>query len=115
MTKEVIIDFNKPPSVYWKSDVKASYLQRQIIIHSIIYYELSENVINDKMFDNLCKQLISLSKTMTENEYKKTEYYELFKDFDGSTGFNLYHELSKERQKYLMNIAMYVLKLSKME
>lgn len=104
-----MIDFNKMPCIYWSDIVKASYLQRQIIIHSIIYYELNKNVISDKKFDSISKQLISLSKKL-KNEYKKTEYYYCFKDFDGNTGFYLYDSLKERDKEKCLRIAKFVLK-----
>lgn len=103
------IDFNKSPCIYWSNKEKCNYLQRYILIHSIIYYLLNSSTISDKKFDTVCKQLVNLSKT-TEN-YSKTEYYSVFKGFTGETGFDLYYKLNKQDQKYLLGIAAHVLKL----
>ena len=109
----MVIDFNKMPCIYWDDITKCNYLQRQIIIHSIIYYELNDNVISDKDFDTICKQLIKIQKGMLENEYKKTEYYYVFKEFTGETGFYLYGKLNKKDKEYLLNIARRVILLKK--
>jgi hypothetical protein len=108
-----VVNFDIPPYIYWSDKTKADYLERAIIIHSIIYYQMSENVISDKMFDNLSKQFLELRNSMQEKEFRQTEYYELFKDFDGNTGFYLYDGLNKKQKKYLTNIANYVLKLAR--
>jgi len=99
------IQFNNP---YYSNITKCNYLQRYIIIHSIIYYILDTNVVSDKQYDRVCKQLLNLSK-VTEN-YDKTEYYSVFKDFTGVTGFDLYYKLNKQQQEYLLNIAKYIVK-----
>lgn len=104
-----MVDFNKIPFIYWSDKMKANYLQRQIIVHSIIYYELNQNVISDKKFDSISKQLIMLSKKM-KSEYKKTEYYYCFKDFDGNTGFYLYDSLKERDKNKCLSIAKFVLK-----
>ena len=103
------INFNKAPCIYWSNKLKCDYLQRQILVHSIIYYELNNSVITDKQYDSLTKQLLEL-KLETEN-YNKTEYYYVFKEFTGETGFYLYSSLNKKDQEYLLHIAHRVLKL----
>lgn len=103
------IKFNRVPCIYWSDVQKCNYLQRYILIHSIIYYLLNSSTISDKQFDTVCKQLVKLSKT-TEN-YSKTEYYSVFKGFTGVTGFDLYYKLNKQDQQYLLGIATHVLKL----
>jgi hypothetical protein len=113
--KQIVVNFNNPPCIYWSDKTKANYLERQIIIHSIIYYHLSDNVISDKMFDDLSKQFLEFKNKMQECEFKNTEYYELFKDFDGNTGFYLLDGLEAEHKAYLIKIAKYVLRLNKTE
>jgi hypothetical protein len=107
------INFDRPPCIYWSDRTKANYLQRQILIHSIIYYELDENIISDKEYDNLSLQLLDLKYEMRISDYCQTEYYNQFKYFDGSTGFDLYHRLSGKQKKYLRQIARYVLNIYK--
>lgn len=104
-----MIDFNRMPYIYWSSVTKASVLQRQIIVHSILYYEMSETVIEDFQFDSLSKQLVELRKQMSESEYKRTQYYYCFEDFDGSTGFYLHDALNECDKKQLQHIARIVL------
>ena len=35
-----------------------NFLQRKVILHSYIYYELNDNAISDKDYDALCKELV---------------------------------------------------------
>ena len=46
---------NKPPALYWSIKQKANWLERCIIIHSILYYEMHENIIEDFQFDKITK------------------------------------------------------------
>ena len=101
--------FNNP---YWGSRVQIEMLQRWIIIHSIIYYELDENVVSDKMFDNNAKQLVDMQAKFPEVA-EKSRYWYAFEDFDGSTGFNLFDALTGQDQEWLMPIAKTVLKQTK--
>lgn len=103
-----VIDFNYPPAIYWNEKSKIEYLQRFIIIHSIIYYELNSNCISDKDFDSISRQLVELQNN-NKDVLKKTQYYYIFKDFDGSTGFYIYDSLKTSDKKYLVNIAKFVL------
>lgn len=79
------------------------FLQRFIILHSYIYYELNDNVISDKDYDAKAKELVKY-----KNEYpdlwKSSEYYKQFgDDYSGATGFTLYHDLD-EKQKLMIQV-----------
>lgn len=108
-----MVDFNKAPCIYWSNKLKCEYLQRFVLVHSIIYYELNSSIISDKRFDDAARQLISLSKE-TDN-YNDTEYYYCFKDFTGETGFYLYDHLNEKDKTYLLGIAKLVLEKYKKE
>ena len=80
------------------------FLQRFIIIHSYIYYELDNNVISDKEYDAKSKELVKY-----KNEYpdlwKNSMYYEQFgDDYNGATGFTLYHSLNDHQKKIILSI-----------
>lgn len=101
---------NKPPALYWSIKQKANWLERCIIIHSILYYEMHENIIEDFQFDEAGKQLLKFKKQLGEQEFKQTEYYYVFKDFDASTGFYIYDRLNKYDKKYLTMLAVFTLR-----
>ena len=90
---------------------KCSFLQRKIIINSIIYYELNENLMSDQQFDKMCRKLLK-GIQYTKN-YQRSDYFYVFYDFDGSTGFHLYHRLEDDDKQYLMHLAKHVLKIAK--
>lgn len=82
-----------------------NFLQRFIIVHSYIYYELNDNVISDKDYDAKAKELVRY-----KNEYPElwnsSEYYKQFgDDYNGATGFSLYHELNEYQKEIIQSIA----------
>lgn len=86
------------------------FLQRFIILHSYIYYELNKNVITDKFYDEKSRELVKY-----KNEYpelwKSSMYYKQFGDeYNGSTGFTLYRDLDEYQQKIIRAIAHSVLR-----
>lgn len=92
---------------------KIEALQRYILVHSIIYYHLDDNVISDKKYDKVARLLAKKQAEHNENKILKTQYGYVFYDFDGSTGFDLLDRLNKSDRKYLMKIAKCVLRLKK--
>lgn len=85
------------------------FLQRFILVHSYIYYELNNNVISDKLYDAKSKELVKY-----KNEYpdlwKTSMYYEQFKDdYNGATGFTLFYDLNESEQDTIRRIALFVL------
>ena len=90
----------------WTTKTKIEYLQRKIILNSIAYYELNTNKLTDKQYDELSRQLVTM-----QTDYPNimnTQYGYVFYDFDGSTGFDLYHRLNACDKEYLYNIACHV-------
>lgn len=88
---------------------KISFMQRQILIHSYLYYHLDRTVITDKQYDNISYNLVELMK-QHPNETLESDYAEIFKDFDGSTGFDLIDKLTEEQLYRVNNIARYLMK-----
>lgn len=104
--KKTNIYFDNP---YWSDKLKISYLQRRIIVHSILYYQLNESVIDDFQYDGLSRQLVKLMNETSEEECKKSTYWYCMYDFDGTTGFDLYSRLNKKDKVHLTDIAYRVL------
>lgn len=82
-----------------------NFLQRFIIVHSYIYYELDDNVISDKEYDTRARELVKY-----KNEYPElwlsSEYYKQFgNDYNGATGFTLYHDLNEKQKMIIRSIA----------
>lgn len=92
----------------WTVEAQIDFYCRRILVHSIIYYQMDSNVITDGKYDAMSKLLVRLlqgNRDKLENCY----YGEVFKDFDGNTGFDLYDKLTPEHQQYLTLIASHVL------
>lgn len=97
-----IINTNFPDN--WSDKDKIEYLQRRIIISSIIYYELNNNIIEDKEFDRVSQLLVQM-----QNSYgniNNTQYGYCMYDFDGTTGFHLYDRLTDNDKKRLTTYAV---------
>lgn len=59
-----------------------------MVIHSAIYYVLNDNIISDNEWATRAKELVKLQEEYPEVA-SQVIYVDEFKDFDGSTGFNL--------------------------
>ena len=106
-----MIDFSKMPCIYWSDTAKISYLQRRIIIYSIMYYEYDESCVTDAYYDSISRQLVMLQKQASKEEFEKSAYYYAMNNFDGSTGFDIPDRLTKSDREYLTTIASHVQRL----
>lgn len=88
----------------WSILDKINYLQRKIILSSILYYENNESPISDREYDELSKQLIELTNGYEDRE--NTQYWYCFYDFDGTTGFDLSSRLNEHDNIYLHHLAL---------
>lgn len=102
------IDFSNMPCIYWSDTTKISYLQRRIIVYSIMYYEQNESCVSDRYYDDISHQLVALQKSASLEDWKASMYYYAMYDFDGSTGFDIPSRLTKHDRDYLTNIASHV-------
>ncbi len=59
-----------------------------MIVHSVIYYTYNCNIISDEEWTKRAKKLVELQSKYPDIA-SKVIYADEFKDFDGSTGFNL--------------------------
>ena len=83
---------------------RINFLQRYIIVHSYIYYELDNNIISDREYDAKSKELVSY-KNNYPDLWKNSEYFKQFgADYTGATGFNLYHELNEYQKDIIKSI-----------
>lgn len=80
--------------------------QRQIIIHSCIYYNLGDSIVSDVTFDKWAKQLVGLMQKFPHIA-KESENYHYFIDFDGSTGYDLpiHSESTLSHAEYILRIS----------
>ena len=77
----------------------------QILVHSCMYYELDQSIVEDSVFDDWCKELVELQK---DNPGVYSDRFDdAFKDFTGETGFNL-----PIRDPWVYSTAEYLLKFN---
>ena len=82
-----------------------NFLQRGIIVHSYLYYECDNSILEDKEYDSKCRELISYKSAYPEL-WKASEYYEQFGDqYNGATGMGLYRSLREDQQEKIRAIA----------
>ena len=89
---------------------RLSFLQRYILVHSRLYYDKDTSVISDKKYDFIAKKLVEL-KNKYDKEWQKTDYYYCFKDFDGTTGFDLWNRLKVKDKKVIELISNIIYKM----
>ena len=97
---------------YWSNKLKISALQRWIIVHSILYYELSDSIIEDRQFDANARQLVALQNENPQDA-SESDYWYVFYDFDATTGFHIYSRLNNHDKQYLTQIAKHVSRIYK--
>lgn len=81
-----------------------------MLIHSWIYYEGNNSLITDQQYDKKAQELVELQSQFKDIE--QTMYGYVFHDFDGTTGFDLYHRLNEADKKYIVQIACHVMRLA---
>lgn len=62
--------------------------QNQLLVHSFLYYQLDTSIISDHAFDLWSKQLATAIQDYPE-VFAQSHHFRDFKDFDGSSGFDL--------------------------
>ena len=79
--------------------------RQQVWIHSIIYYEFDQNLIDDSTWSKWATELDELQQSYPE-ESKRAMYYDVFRDFAPSTGHSLPLRDSKmlNKARYLINL-----------
>lgn len=95
------------PNPYFTTKLKIEMLQRWILIHSYLYYDLNYNIVSDERFDNNCHQLYEMRKRFPKT-YKKSRFYYAMKEFNGSTGFGFVELLNKEHREIVERDAFYL-------
>lgn len=73
--------------------------ERQVLVHSCLYYHFNTSIITDAEYDKWSHQLYDL---IVENpvEFKNSVFYKDFKTFDGNTGMGLPYDSA-----YAMRVA----------
>jgi NAD-dependent DNA ligase len=80
--------------------------QRQLIVHSFIYYELDDSIWTDNQYDGLALVLEEQKKL---DIWKESKFYSIFKDWDSSTGISL---VTKEDYQYYQHFRSLAIQLT---
>lgn len=95
---------------YWTEKMKIDFLQRIVLIHSYLYYELDNPVWQDRRYDIVGKQLAELQKRQKSDFVRyKTQYGYAFYDYDGTTGFLLWSRLTESDREKVKDIVKMML------
>ena len=62
--------------------------RRQILVHSIIYYQMDESIVTDAQWSKWAMELVDLQAQYPDIA-ARCVYSEAFANFDGSSGFDL--------------------------
>jgi len=65
-----------------------NHRQRQVIVHSVLYYQYDTNFVDDKQFNKWAYELVKLQHDYPELTKQSVFYLEM-RSFDGTTGFYL--------------------------
>lgn len=94
----------------WSNTSKISHLQRRVLIYSIAYYEYSESIVSDIMYDAISKQLVQMQREFPDEAAQSMHWYAM-KDFEGSTGFDLMGKLTNKDREWLRKLTQFIMKL----
>lgn len=80
--------------------------QRQILVHSNLYYRQNTNIIPDSTYDAWSHELADLIQAHPR-EFRKSTWYRAFQNFDGNTGMDLpiTHPWVEGTATHLLNIS----------
>lgn len=96
------------PCKWWDNKTRIEFIQRRIIVFSILYYNMDESILTDQEFDAASHQLVKLMEDTPKSVLEKTRYWYCMYDFDGSTGFYLYSRLTPSDAEQLNNLVGWI-------
>lgn len=95
--------------ITYDSPIAAKIQQRryQVLVHSLVYYDLDLNLISDHQWQEWAQELVELQKANPEIA-DQVIFADAFRDFDASTGFDLPY-----RDAQIVKIAIRLLEYNK--
>ena len=75
----------------------------QILVHSAIYYDFDRSIIDDATWMKWASELVDLQSKHPDIA-ETVILHDEFKDFDGSTGFDLPTHLAEAQARYLLRL-----------
>ena len=91
---------------------KINLLERWLLVHSYIYYDLDQNVCSDEVYDGNCIQLYGMMNDFPD-EFKQSRYHSAFYDFEIGTGMQLYPRLEGFDKQRVVEDANFILNITK--
>ena len=83
-------------------------LRFNILVHSVIYYKLNQNIITDEKFDSIVKELAILQKKHANISAQVKEYKKEFEKWDGLTSschkLPLNDKWANRKARYLLRV-----------
>lgn len=67
---------------------------------------MDEPLITDKRYDEICKGYLEYIKEIDVSEMRLTDYWNVFKDFDGNTGFDMFSRMELRQRATIARIAV---------
>ena len=92
----------------WDELTCINYLQRWVLVQSILYYEFDKNAVSDFVYDKNAHQLADMMQKCAN--VQDSRYYYAFYDFEGSTGCHLKNRLNDADRDLIMSIVNYGIK-----
>lgn len=89
---------------------RINLLERWILFHSYVYYELNDNIVSDTVYDKNAHILAKAIKKYPRS-FSKSRYKRFFENFDGNTGMDLVEKIKKSDK--LVNMLEFDYKINK--
>jgi hypothetical protein len=112
---EYEVDFSHMPASLWNIRTKMNYLQRSVLILSVAYYIFDESIVPDVKYDAIGRQLARLQNRASSKSLKATEFYDLFYDYEGFTGFYLYGRMTGHERKRMTDLTKAIIEAKGVE
>jgi len=84
-----------------------NHRERQVMVHAYLYYKLNKNLLEDDEYDKFSFDLDRLIKKYPE-DFKKSVFYNDFKEFNPSSGYYLNYD-----QPWIRDKAFWLLEIVK--
>lgn len=82
---------------------KINILEHWILLNCYFYYIKGQSRVEDYLYNENAKQLEDFIKS-NPDDFKKSRFYSCFKNFDVSTGFDLWYKLDNYEKQNIINL-----------
>lgn len=89
---------------------RINLLERWILFHSYVYYELNDNIVSDTVYDKNA-HILARAIEKYPKSFSKSRYRKFFENFDGNTGMDLVEKIKKSDK--LVNMLEFDYKINK--